>query len=135
MTRSSALLPLTDGMVPGVSLDFTVNQYLVDVRTWESTVAGLLFSKNPSVAVPKECAVKVARYETREEDPERDHLKETFTVEGPLYQQIHLTVAKLKEIMSSTPIWTMEGVEKCGVPARVRMGDRYECCDTPGDRK
>jgi ATP-dependent DNA helicase RecG len=92
-------------------LDFTVNQYLVDVKSWEPTVAGLLlFANNPSAVVPKQCGVKIARYETREEDPERDHLKETWTIEGPLYHQVHLTVNKLKEIMSATPIWTMEGL-------------------------
>lgn len=98
-------------------LDFTVNQYLVDVRTWEPTVAGLLlFANNPSAAIPKQCAVRIARYETREEDPERDHLKETFTIEGPLYHQIHKTVEKLKDIMSSTPIWTMEGLRTVEYP-------------------
>lgn len=98
-------------------LDFTVNQYLVDVRTWEPSAAGLLlFADNPSAVVPKQCGVKIARYETREEDPERDHLKETFTVEGPLYTQIHLTVDKLKEIMSATPIWTIEGLRNVEYP-------------------
>jgi ATP-dependent DNA helicase RecG len=97
-------------------LDFTVNQYLVDVRTWEPTVAGLLlFANNPSAVIPKQCGVRIARYETREEDPERDHLKETFTIEGPLYQQVHLTVEKLKSIMSATPIWTMEGLRTLNI--------------------
>ncbi len=98
-------------------LDFTVNQYLVDVRTWEPTVAGLLlFADNPSVVIPKQCAVRIARYETREEDPERDHLKETYTIEGPLYQQIVGTVDTLKQVMSSTPIWTMDGLKSVEYP-------------------
>lgn len=98
-------------------IDFTVNQFLVDVKTWEPTVAGLLlFADNPSVVVPKQCAIKIARYETREEDPERDHLKETFTIEGPLYAQINETVDRLQQIMSATPIWTMDGLKTLDYP-------------------
>lgn len=98
-------------------LDFAVNQYLVDVRTWEPTVAGLLlFAANPSVVIPKQCAVKIARYETREDEPERDHLKETYTIEGPLYHQIRNSVEKLKEIMFATPIWTMDGLKSVEYP-------------------
>jgi ATP-dependent DNA helicase RecG len=45
---------LTDYSPQTDPLDFTVNQYLVDVRTWEPTVAGLLlFANNPSAVVPK----------------------------------------------------------------------------------
>lgn len=98
-------------------LDFVVNQHLVDVRTWEPSVAGLLlFANEPSAVVPKQCAVRIARYETREDEPERDHLKETFTVEGPLYHQIEDTVKALQKIMSATPIWTMEGLKPVEYP-------------------
>ncbi|MCU1284383.1 MAG: putative transcriptional regulator [Acidobacteriales bacterium] len=98
-------------------LDFVVNQYLVDVRDWEPTVAGLLlFACNPSAVMPKQCAVKVARYETREDDAERDHLKETFTIEGPAYDVISQSVSKVKEIMSATTIWTMEGMRPVEYP-------------------
>jgi ATP-dependent DNA helicase RecG len=98
-------------------LDFTVNQFLVDVKTWEPTVSGLLlFSDNPSLVVPKQCAIRIARYETREEDPERDHLKETFTIEGPLYSQIKESVGLLQKIMSATPIWTMDGLKTLDYP-------------------
>ena len=98
-------------------IDFVVNQYLVDIRSWEPTAAGLLlFANDPSAVIPKQCGVRIARYETREDDPERDHLKETFTIEAPLYQQVHRTVEKLKEIMSSTPIWTVEGLRTVEYP-------------------
>ncbi len=58
-------------------LDYVVNQHLVDAKDWTPLVAGiLLFGDNPSVMLPRKCGVRISRYETREDDPERDHLKE-----------------------------------------------------------
>lgn len=98
-------------------LDFVVNQHLVDINSWEPRTCGiLLFADNPSPLMPTQCAIKLARYETREDDPERDHLKETALVEGPLRLQIVQAVKKLKEIMSAIPIWTLEGLKTVEYP-------------------
>ena len=54
------------------AVDFVVNQQLADFKTWEPTVAGiLLFSDQPSANMPRQCAIKIARYVTREDEPER----------------------------------------------------------------
>lgn len=82
-------------------LEFTLNQNLVDRKTWKPRVAGiLLFNPNPPSVMPRKCSVRVARYETKEDEPERDHLKATLTLESPLYGLIHDTVHKVTEIMS-----------------------------------
>jgi ATP-dependent DNA helicase RecG len=75
-----------------------------------------LFHPSPSAAVPRKCAIKIARYETREDDPERDHLAEQVSVEGPSYQLIHEAVAKVTEIMSNVQVWSTEGLKKLGYP-------------------
>ncbi|HJT26926.1 MAG TPA: ATP-binding protein [Pyrinomonadaceae bacterium] len=107
----SSYAPKTD------PLDYVVNQNLIDQRTWAPKVAGaLLFHDNPSNVLPRKCAVKVARYETKEEDPERDHLVTQVTIEGPLYQLIHKTIEKIQEIMSSVQIWTAEGLKYASYP-------------------
>lgn len=99
------------------SVDFVVNQQLVDYKSWEPTVAGiLLFSDSPSANMPRQCAVKIARYGTREDAPERDHLKETITVEGPLYDLIHQTVASVQKVMSSISVWTTTGLKPVEYP-------------------
>jgi ATP-dependent DNA helicase RecG len=65
-------------------LDFVLNQNLLDFKTWQPrTVGVLLFHPSPSAVVPRKCAIKITRYETREDDPERDHLAKQVTVEGP----------------------------------------------------
>lgn len=98
-------------------LDFAVNQQLVNRDTMVPTVAGvLLFGDNPQPLMPNKCAVKIVRYETREDDPERDHLAASYTIEGPLYNLIHATVDKIQEIMSSVKIWTTKGLESVKYP-------------------
>lgn len=69
------------------SLTYAVNQHLVDSKDWAPLVAGvLLFADNPSAMLPRKCGVRISRYETREDDPERDHLKESYYMEGPSYR-------------------------------------------------
>lgn len=98
------------------SIDFVINQNLVDRKSWDPKCAGiLLFNDNPSAIMPRKCAVKISRYETKEE-LERDFLKEQHTIEGPLYELIHKSVSKITEIMSSISIWTNEGLKKVAYP-------------------
>jgi len=98
-------------------LEFALNQNVVDRKTWEPRVAGiLLFNSSPAAILPRKCSVKIVRYETREDDPERDHLKSTVPLEGPLYPLIHDTVEKVTEIMSSVKIWTTGGLRALQYP-------------------
>lgn len=98
-------------------LEFCINQNLLDCRTWETKVAAaLLFHPCPSVVVPRKCAVKITRYETKEDDPERVHLAEQVTVEGPLYPLINETVHTVEEIMSSIKVWSHDGLKNLDYP-------------------
>ena len=71
------------------------------------TVAGvLLYSDNPQSIIPKRSAVKIMRYQTKQE-AERDFLVfDPVTVEGPIYDLIYDSVERVKEII--------EGIEKAG---------------------
>jgi len=98
-------------------LDFVINQNLLDNRTWEPRVAVvLLFHPAPSGLVPRKCAVKITRYETKEDDPERDHLAEQVTIEGPSYVLIRKTVDTVQKIMSAVKIWTADGLKSLQYP-------------------
>ncbi len=98
-------------------LEFCINQNLFDYKTWESRVAAaLLFHPYPSYVMPRKCAVKITRYETKEDDPERDHLAEQVTVEGALYPLIHDTINNVKQIMSSVSVWTPDGLKTLEYP-------------------
>ncbi len=103
--------PVTD------PLEFCVNQNLLDYKTWEPRVAGtLLFHPCPSAVIPRKCAIKITRYETKEDDPEREHLAEQVTVEGPLYHLIHDAIAGIKRMMSSVTIWSSDGLKNADYP-------------------
>jgi ATP-dependent DNA helicase RecG len=99
------------------ALEFCLNQNLLDFKTWQPrTVSALLFHPTPSAVIPKKCALKITRYETKEDDPERDHLAEQATIEGAAYQLIHAAVARVTEMMSSIEVWTTEGLKKIEYP-------------------
>ena len=98
------LSPQTD------NLEFCFSENLIDENKCIPTVAGLLlFSTNPSSILSRKCAVKIARYETKDDDPDRDNLKYTITLEGPLYNLIKDTCDKISEIMSQIKVWGTNG--------------------------
>lgn len=98
-------------------LEYVTNENLIDPKTFDPRLgAVLLFSPNPSANSPRKCAVKIARYETKEEDAERDYLAETLTIEGCSYDIIHKTVDKITDIMSSIKVWTAEGLKQLEYP-------------------
>ncbi|NTF34266.1 ATP-binding protein [Rhizobium skierniewicense] len=115
---SAELASFLDGFSPHTSpLEFLVNANLLDYKTWDPrTVSALLFHNSPSSVLPTRCAVKVTRYETREDDPERDHLADQFTIEAPAYHLIHQTVAKITEVMSSIEVWSADGLKRLEYP-------------------
>ena len=83
-------------------LEQSLNKNLVDRKTFKPKVAGLIsFATEPSSVVPKKCSVRIVRYETKEDDPDRDHLGPIEPVEGPLYDLIHKTVDRITAIMST----------------------------------
>lgn len=98
-------------------LEFAISQNLLDYKTWQPrTAAALLFHPAPSAVIPRKCAIKITRYETKEEDPERDHLAEQVTVEGSSYHLIHETVRQVTEIMSNIEVWSTDGLKKLKYP-------------------
>jgi len=118
---SEELRAFLEGYSPRTDkLDFILNQNLIDYRSWEPRVAGvLLFHPSPSAQLPRKCAVKIARYETREDEPERDHLAEQRTIEGPLNTLIVESVEAVTEIMSQVQIWTAEGLKSLEYPSEA----------------
>ncbi|WP_373088275.1 ATP-binding protein [Sneathiella sp.] len=98
-------------------LDFAINQNLLDFKLWHPrVVAALLFHLSPSAVIPRKCAIKITRYVTKEDDPERDHLAEQTTIEGPSYDLIHNAVKKVTKIMSGVEVWTASGRKSLEYP-------------------
>ncbi len=98
-------------------LDFVINQNLLESQEWITRVASaLLFHPEPSAVVPRKCALKITRYETKEDDPERDHLADQETIEGPSYVLIRDTVDAVMKMMSAVKVWTADGLKSLEYP-------------------
>jgi ATP-dependent DNA helicase RecG len=98
-------------------LEFALNKNLIDRKSFKPKVAGvLLFAPDPPSLMPKKCAVRIVRCETKEEDPDRDHLGAIESVEGGLYSLIHKTVERITTIMSGINVWTTEGQKAMAYP-------------------
>ncbi|UEC41753.1 MAG: hypothetical protein METHAR1v1_10004 [Methanothrix sp.] len=79
----------------------------------------LLYADNPSTILSKKCAVKITRYDTNELEPSRIHLKEQYTIEGPLKKQIDRSLEKIREIIESVPILNDGVLEKAKYPTEA----------------
>jgi ATP-dependent DNA helicase RecG len=98
-------------------IDFTINQNLVDRKTFDPRTAGiLLFSDNPIPILPKRCGIKISRYDTELNIPDREHLKKQNTIEGCLYRQIQEAVKIITEIIESIKVRSSEGLVKAKYP-------------------
>ena len=98
-------------------LEFCVNQNLFTSREWSPrTCSVLLFAPSPAAIAPRKCSVKVTRYETKEENAERDHLTHQETLDGPLYQLIHRSADIVSKIISDVKVITANGLAKMEYP-------------------
>ncbi|GAA0705374.1 hypothetical protein GCM10009548_93320 [Streptomyces malaysiensis subsp. malaysiensis] len=90
---------------------FLKRQRLVSKKTGEATVAAaVLYAEEPAAVVPKRCSVKIARYESKENTPDRKYLKGTpLTIDGPARQLIDRTMKSVAEIIESVPILGTDG--------------------------
>lgn len=99
------------------ALAFCINEGLIDHNDWCPNIAGaLLLSENPQGSMPTRCECRIVFYDTREEKPEREHLKINETISGPLYRLIHKVVDRVSEIISNISILTPEGLKKVDYP-------------------
>lgn len=108
-----AALPITDKD----PLNFAVQESLL-LESMHPTVAlVLLFAQNPSSVMHRQCAVKIVRYDSSDEEIDRDALTDDrHTIEGPLYQQIAQAFEKLKNVISKCQCWTMDGLRSPTYP-------------------
>lgn len=98
------------------TLAYCVNEALID-KNFQPICAGLLlFGDNPQPHFPRRCGAKVVFYDTRNDVPDREHLKKNIAIEGCLYSQIHKIVDAISSIMSSISIMTAEGLKRVGYP-------------------
>lgn len=91
--------------------DFVRKQRLANKDTGRARLSGaILFAESPSAVATKRCAVKVARYETKSERPDRKHLAGVpVTIEAPAYQLIEQTIAEVQRVIEAVAVLTPSG--------------------------
>ena len=99
------------------ALDILLKQNLVD-KEWTPRVASiLLFAENPSAILPKQCAIRLARYDTSDEAPERDDLTDDiYSIEKPIFNQINEAYHGIVHLLKKHKVWTMEGLKPMSFP-------------------
>ena len=116
INNSLVLLDFLLEVVPTSEPDdwLSKQRVVVDGRT---TVAGvLLYSDMPQAVLPKRSAVKILRYQTKEEG-ERDYLAfNPLTIEGPLYSLVYDSVEQCKKIIEDIKKLGPNGLEPVVYP-------------------
>lgn len=103
-----ANLPITDKD----PINFALQENLLLETMYPTVALVLLFSRNPSSDMPRQCAVKIVRYDTSEVEIERDALTDDqHTIEGPLHQQIADAFKTLKEVIGRCECWALDGLK------------------------
>ncbi|PTD98628.1 ATP-binding protein [Pandoraea apista] len=93
-------------------ISFSLQERLINPDSFAPTVACvLLFAENPSSVMPRQCAVKIVRYDSSHDDIERDRLTDDqHAIEGPLRDQIEEAFRILKEVISRSVCWGVDGL-------------------------
>jgi ATP-dependent DNA helicase RecG len=92
------------------SADFVSKQRLADSDDHASVAGAVLYAEVPAAVVPKKCTIKVARYETKDLIPTREHLAGTpLTVEGPARIQIDEAIAAVSRMIENVSIMAADG--------------------------
>lgn len=109
-----AQLPLTE---PD-PLNFILQENLVDPSSWTPRVAAiLLFFENPCAILPKQCGLRIVRYDSSQDDIDRDALTEdNYLIEGPIYKQINEAFRTIKSVLSKITTWTIDGLKSPEYP-------------------
>lgn len=90
--------------------DFVRRERLADRSTGQARVAAaILFAEHPPGIVPKRCAIKIARYNTKGE-AHRDHLSGTpLTIEGPARTLIDEALETATKVINSVTVLEADG--------------------------
>lgn len=116
ITNSIIILEFLMDVVPSAEPDqwLTKQQVIAEGRP---TVAGvLLYSDLPQATLPKRSAIKILRYQTKEQG-ERDFLAfDPLTIEGPIYSLVYDTVDQCKALIEQIKKLGPDGLEPIVYP-------------------
>lgn len=119
------VLPLTDRD----PLNFVLQERLIDQASYSPTVASIiLFGENPSSLMRTQCSVKIVRYDSSEDDIDRDKLTDDLhTINGSLIDLISDSLDKIHNVLSRNIVWTMNGLHSAEYPKEALWETLVNC--------
>ncbi len=117
ITNSTPIIQFILDVIPTVEPETWIRRQIL-VRNDRPTVASvLLYAEEPQAILPKRCGIKIYRYETRGDEGTRTTLSFTpISIDGCIYEQIYLAVAKTVEIIEGIQILGTTGLEQIQYP-------------------
>ena len=115
--NSLSILNFLINVIPtGEPVTYLNNQDLI--KEGHARVCGvLLFCDEPAVFLPKRSSIKIARYQTRDDDIGREFLDgNPITVEGDAYNLVYCAVAQTKKVIEGVRRLGEEGLEAVEYP-------------------
>lgn len=120
IVSSEASTNFIENVVPTTTAEsWLVKQRLI--RDGRPTVAGVvLFADEPQACLPKRCGLKIYRYQTAQDEGERDFLAfNPITIEGCAYKVIYDAVRKTTEIIEGVQVMTPKGLKAARYPGQA----------------
>lgn len=120
VTDSHVSRKFIENVIPNSTpLDWLKKQLLI-INNNPTAASILLFSDVPQAALPKQSAIKIYRYTSKESEGKREKLAfNPITVEGEIYSQIYEAVEKTKKLVEDIKILTDNGLENVVYPTEA----------------
>ncbi len=117
LTKSEITDYFINNVVPSSQPESWLTKQLL-IQGKKPTVAGIiLFSDEPQSALPKQCAIKIFRYKTKDAEGSRQTLaSDPITIEGSAYDQIQKAVKETVKLVQGIRYLGDKGFEKIKYP-------------------
>jgi ATP-dependent DNA helicase RecG len=117
VTESDTIQEFIANVVPSSTPEQWLKKQLLIISNKPTVASVLLFADEPQAALPKQSAIKIFRYKTRDIEGNRQNLAfDPITMEGCIYVQIETAVKKTIEIVEGIKILGTNGFEKFSYP-------------------
>lgn len=116
VSKSQTILEFLRGVLPTTDPVIWLQRQRLVVDRRPSVAGVLLYSDVPQVTLPKRSAIKILRYQTKNEG-ERDYLAfDPLTIEGPVYDLIYDAVDTCKKVVEEIKKLGPNGLEVISYP-------------------
>jgi len=119
ITNSIIIIHFLLNVIPTAEPEDWLNKQKLILNNMPSVAGILLFSDEPQASLPKRSAIKIFRYETKEEGQRETLAFDPITIEGCLYEQIKEAVSITKQKIEKIQKMGDKGLENVTYPSET----------------